>query len=607
MFKQIFSTLAVLCLVLSSTLAQAQVDLGSMFSSLTTGNGNMSTTEAAGVYKSAAQTVYSAGGYDLHTPVPQRISLFSITAPTLTYGCSGISAHFGGFSFITGAEIQKFIKNIIQGAPGLVLQLAIKALCPQCEAVLQVMQTLAQRAAQFAANSCTAAKDMEKWAESSLPSNNTATNTAPQTCGVNVANNGGSIDMLGALNSVCTTTVNSVNALTASITGTPGLTPAQGALAAQQQQSMQGYIGNQTWQALKTLHYDPTNLQDRKTMVLLMNLVGTTIQNPVAAAASTNTSQPAGTSTATSTTASTGTSASPGTSTANLPADPTIVSTIASLGSLLTATGPQGGAVAAIVPKKMTVDSLYQLFMCGTPSSEVTDTSDPIVSPAYQATAVVTEYCRDYVSVDWSTATVMECNDDYDQCLQLGEVPLSASSTVQGPGILAQVNSLLRYGVQLVQTNNGGVAIDWSSQQQQSLSHLLNTAPFPLYQAINAAAVYPAAANDLIDSLSLMTAELMVYHMIDDMVKPTHHNGVSTSVAQPVIQRMYDALGSIRGENEHQSKLIGEQLTMQEGISRRIFQINQNIQKQVMSEDFFGNGQFSTAVLGSTANNPTGQ
>lgn len=112
-----------------------------------------------GLYKSKTRTAVSFGSYSVRAKT-SSINLFSYTPPSVSAGCNGISAHFGGFSFITGAQIQTFIQNISQNAPGLVIQLAIKVGCEPCEAVLAIMEDLAELAAQIALDSCTAAKTL---------------------------------------------------------------------------------------------------------------------------------------------------------------------------------------------------------------------------------------------------------------------------------------------------------------------------------------------------------------------------------------------------------------------------------------------------------------
>lgn len=566
MFKKLVSTVALIFMVLTPTMSQA-VDLGAMFNSLS-GSGSMSSSDAAGVYKSASRTVVSAGGFDMRTPPRNNVTLFSITPPSLSYGCNGISAHFGGFSFISGAQIEQFIQNIVQGAPGLVLELAIKALCPQCEAVLQVMEHLAQQASKFAKDSCAVGQQMEKWAESKMV---TPGSDGPTTvCGVNVVKNNQGPDILSAMDSTCNNVKNSLGTLmtnlTADAAANGSTNPADDAKAAL---ARKGLKGNETWQALRKF-YDRNNPDDRRTMLILMNLMGTVLHTDGdQPAVVTNLPAPA--------TPATGTASSTYGTSSSLPA------------------GKQDPHFTAV--KHVGVHFIYDLLMCGTPQPGFDLTNASTID--YKQTSAVRGYCGGFFMYDWANQGLYDCADNYDDCLSLKEVKVKDSSVIQGAGMLYQVNMTLRNGVELVRTNNNGAPVDWTQPQNKQLAALIKAAPYPLYQAINAAAVYPAAADDLVDSLSVMTAELMVYHIIEAMISPQTVDVAAQQFSPSVMDRMYEAMGAIRASNNEQHQLIGQQLALQEGISRRIYQINQTIQKQVMSDDFLGNSRFNSAVMGS--------
>jgi len=150
----------ILCLVLAVTTAIAPlsanaVDLGKAFDNLI-GPGVGVTVNQPGRYQSGARNSFSGGGVEVRVPratnVPQ---LFSISPPRIEAGCNGISAHFGGFSFISGKEFEALLKQIASGAAlGFVTSLVMKTLCPPCEAIVQELKTAAQFAANLAKNSC---------------------------------------------------------------------------------------------------------------------------------------------------------------------------------------------------------------------------------------------------------------------------------------------------------------------------------------------------------------------------------------------------------------------------------------------------------------------
>lgn len=575
MIKKILAatTLAVSMLMSGSALA---IDLNEAFSNLS-GSSSMTTAQAPAVYKSAARTSMDLGGVEMRVPRSQ-VTLLSITPPSLSASCAGISAHFGGISFISGSEIQTLIQHIEQGIPGAVLQLAIKLLCPQCEAVLQAMEKLAQDAAKMAIDSCHTSQALVNFAgkEAGLPSGNSSTNF----CAQQQAGSGTDSDSLMAeLSSACNSAQSSLGSIATwmnntdqSMNGIGGGTPAQkfGALG------RIGFIGNATWNALGAAGYCPPSSTDGQvvdasnpsctadelhTKLILMNLLGTEINNPSTTSSSTS-------STASTSTSTTGTN--PGT------------------------TG--NSDTNKVYAPNLEIKDVYDMLMCGAP---VTASGDGTM----YNTRTMREVCDTFWNKRYGSMQLYDCgNQDYGKCLTLSTVTASnlSNPVFSGPGFVYQVTKLLRDAVINVSTNTPW---DWSTSENQQLAALVSAAPFPLYQAINAAAVYPAAAADLLDSMGFETAELMVYTLIGDMLSPNARNAGAAQITNKAqISRLYDAMGAIRSDVANREKVLGGQVALQEALSREIVQINQTIQRQTMTDDFLGNTRFATAVAGNNSN-----
>jgi hypothetical protein len=185
--------------------------------------------------------------------------------------------------------------------------------------------------------------------------------------------------------------------------------------------------------------------------------------------------------------------------------------------------------------------------------------------------------------------------DDYAQCnyLQLA----NASDVVKGEGFLVQVNSLLREGVQRVRDGtpfmSGGKAAD---DKAQRILALINAAPYPLYQVINAAAVYPAAADELVDSMSVLVAEQFAYAMFDEMLRLEGRSSDNYCMSRAQATTMLDFVGSLRSQTQANFAVIARQFSVQQGISEQIRQVNQAIQRQVMSQDLLATGQLSESL-----------
>jgi hypothetical protein len=543
-----FTTAAVL-----SSPASA-IDLGTAFSSLTGASG-MTSTQAAQVYKSASRTSMDLGGVQMHV-ARSSVNLLSISPPSLSVGCSGISAHFGGFSYISGSQIQQFITNIEQGIPGAVLQLAIKLLCPQCEAVLQAMEKLAQDASKIAIDSCHVSSQIAGMAQNSGLFNNPQNgNSATNFCAQQQSGSGAQSDSLMAeLSSACSSANGALNTLSGWANGAdsslgPG-TPEQ----KKQTLSQLGMMGNVTWEALGAAGWCPPSngaidsstctSDDLHTKLVLMNLLGTTIVKPADTASSTS-----------STAGSSGTS----------------------------------GNYENYAPK-VAVKDIYDLFMCGSP---LTASGDLNTNAA--ASPTIAHECSPFWTNTWRGMTLYDCADDYVHCLKVTSKGPGDNMLFQGNGFMFQTYDLLRYGVNQIVSRTD---FNWSDPKAQKLAALLGAAPYPLYQAINAAAVYPAAAMDLIDSMGLSTAQLMTYTIVEDMLTTVGRPTAQTQgVSQQVLKNLYAALDAIRTEHDAHRKAFGNEIALQEALSREILQINQTIQRQVLSDDFMGNTRFASALV----------
>lgn len=66
---------------------------------------------------------------------------FSVKAPSINAGCSGISIDFGAFSMIDEESLIQFLQSLLEAAPGYAFELAMQILCPSC---LDIMNTLNQ-------------------------------------------------------------------------------------------------------------------------------------------------------------------------------------------------------------------------------------------------------------------------------------------------------------------------------------------------------------------------------------------------------------------------------------------------------------------------------
>lgn len=85
-------------------------------------------------------TTFSGGGWTWEGS-NATLKPFSVKAPSINAGCSGISIDFGAFSMIDEESLIAFLEALLQAAPGYAFELAMQVLCPSC---LDIMNTLNQ-------------------------------------------------------------------------------------------------------------------------------------------------------------------------------------------------------------------------------------------------------------------------------------------------------------------------------------------------------------------------------------------------------------------------------------------------------------------------------
>ncbi|MCH9271857.1 conjugal transfer pilus assembly protein TraH [Pantoea ananatis] len=134
-------------------LADVQGDLNGYFGSLGF-DGNVSRAQA---WQGQAAGYVTGGSVYLRNQVKQ-VQLISMQVPTLNAGCGGIDSYLGAFSFINGAELQRFVKQIMSNAAGYAFDLALQTMVPELKQAKDFLQKLASDVNSANMSSCQAAQ-----------------------------------------------------------------------------------------------------------------------------------------------------------------------------------------------------------------------------------------------------------------------------------------------------------------------------------------------------------------------------------------------------------------------------------------------------------------
>ncbi len=104
---------------------------------------------------------FSLGSFKVFLP-NSRITPISITPPSIRATCGGISAYFGGFSFIDADKFVQLLQNIMNAAAGYFFEMAVEQLCPTCHNIMSLLRHASQLAQKFSVDSCGLGRSLAK-------------------------------------------------------------------------------------------------------------------------------------------------------------------------------------------------------------------------------------------------------------------------------------------------------------------------------------------------------------------------------------------------------------------------------------------------------------
>ncbi len=509
-----------------------------------------------GYFSSEARGVYLMGGAQVRFPTRTSPALISVNPPYVYAGCGGISAYFGGFNYISGQQIKQLIKEIAQNSVGLVSMLAIKELCPQCADVISEMQAIAQKAADLSINSC----GMSKWLiqkgaglfGKSVNFSDNEQSTLAATEAAMGKSSGYLADMYNGV-SKADTVLNDINSDITQQEKGAGVSP--NSQVGQEVLCSGGGECNTVWTLLGNSDLgnstDPEVIWDK---TLLMNLMGTTVTCPK------------------------------GNTCPNMP----------SIGfklypATLGFSGAQGNASSMF--------NVYRLFLCGVNWQSA--------GKSAAAQQVITYYCSgpkkaQYAAAGFTKISVWQCGDPdlwsnpNAACTDLISEPLGQSLLGSGAagqggteGYLPYVANILDRGVQEVINNQ---------PLDNQVIALLQLVPAPLYQAINAAAVFPAASQEMVMSMSIYTADLLVDDELRHIARAAARMHSSAEIPQVQIEQLYKFLGAMITQAKQNNKSFITSIDMQKALMQQIREINAAVARETVSQGLLGASRFGLAV-----------
>ncbi len=525
--------------------ARASISAEQAFSDLT----SSASTTGPGYYRTGERNMMVAGS--LRVWVPQsNVQLISLVAPSFQAGCGGISAYFGGFSFINGANFQQLVTQVMQNAVGYVLELAIRSLCPMCADVLDAMQKASQVANKFGASSCDMAENLVNAAARHVRGSlkHGAQGSAEiHLCSKGSANTGQTTGYLSSMADGLCSSAQSATTWWNNWVGGLG----QSAKDSEETDNA-AVFGNTMWILLTEQGYADTDIKE-----LILNLTGFTIKSKDGSADVQVTDPP--------------------------------LTPKSYVDALLYGYDPAGmasmlnsnKALALIAQDYATAaknDTYLKkgLYIC---QNKAGGSPAPALTPYGQSPGGTD-------SLDW-------CNSfTYVPVANLGSNP--NFGLIGSAGLLYDVSYELSLAVQHVQNNQPipPAAFD-----------LMQLTPLPVYQMVNLAAVYPDVASDFVASYSkliaLEIAESVTLKGLGDATEPVA--GASATPGPGAMRGLYKIVLQLKSQTSLITKRLKSSIAMEEGIYQDIQLIQHVISAQATQNGIEGGMLFSRGLAASVA------
>ena len=111
----------------------------------------------AGYFEGQKRGYFTGGSFSARWPVQSDYPV-TFEPPRLKFGCGGIDAYMGGFSFLNFEYLVQKLQRIMTAAPAAAFDMALNTLCPQCSNTIKSLEEIANTLNSIQINDCQAGK-----------------------------------------------------------------------------------------------------------------------------------------------------------------------------------------------------------------------------------------------------------------------------------------------------------------------------------------------------------------------------------------------------------------------------------------------------------------
>ena len=117
------------------------------------------TTSSPNYFSGQQRGYYAGGGFSGRWPSKVDYPV-TVEMPRIKSGCGGIDVFMGGFSFLNEDYLVDKLQSILESAPAVAFDLALKTLCEQCSNTIKNFEALADKLNSMQLDECAAAKEL---------------------------------------------------------------------------------------------------------------------------------------------------------------------------------------------------------------------------------------------------------------------------------------------------------------------------------------------------------------------------------------------------------------------------------------------------------------
>lgn len=584
--------------------------------------GGTTSVDQGGVIHSQARTIFSLGG-GMTTFKGKKVSLLAADPPSFSAGCSGISWHFGGFSFISMDEIRQMVEAIAQASLGVAVDMAMQILCPQCYAVMSKLRDIANAMRNAAADSCRVAKNfgamLQK--EGIFPAAGRASS-----CSEIVAKEGRGDDIMGALSSgnLCgalSRVEENLNTYGQKVKnfleGTPGSgdkTPSKDDLDA---------VGNVTYKALSALGYEDGFIKN-----VMLSYLGMTIIDPVpnkscGSVFSLLSGSAADDAFVNSTIQKILGSEDSKTVTAPSGSEPPKPSHSTEGSAKLNAGDSSKGPTICHAPPLMSgIDRLANVLVCGVyPQADMALFARRYYKGDLTALNATTlgAMCSTQLETSSGSPANVASKDFVDpplyQCQNSGAGDcLTPKMTRVSKALNETVNANQFSGLAWMIMDalySGAMAVANNQPLPENTIRILNGSGYPLYRVINLAAVYPGLADEILQAYGSTIAVQYAMDTLERVAKIGAQPSINLklapgNVSTSDLNNTRSAIMNMIHANDAIKQKTLQRLSEKRALVDSIIQVNRSLQAEVISRGLAGNTDLAVSIRRQTVMGPPG-